>query len=91
MAPPTVTRRVPGVTGTNQPERDAAAIRVVEAHPATHGDPARVEVDPVDGVQPGGVEHGASGVLGRVPVAPAQAPGDDARPPFPGTAASPTA
>ena len=78
MAPPTVTRRVPGVTGTNQPSGTKRSIRVCRLTPAPTVITPGVEVGRVDGVEPGGVEDGAAGVLGGVAVAAAQAPGDQA-------------
>ena len=56
MAPPTVTSRVPGVTGTNQPSGTRRSIRVCRLTPAPTVTWPDVQVDPVDGVQPGGVE-----------------------------------
>ena len=77
MAPPTVTMRVPGVTGTNHPRGTSRSIRVCRLTPAPTVTTPDAEVHVVDGVQPGGVDHHAPGVLGGVAVAAPEAAGDD--------------
>ena len=49
----------------------------LHAHTRSHRDDTGGQVHLVDGVQVGGVEHGTPGVLGGIPVAAPEPPGDD--------------
>ena len=69
-APPTVTNRVPGVTGTNQPRGSDGADQRVEAHARRRRVPRRSRDRgrcPASSAR--AVEHGAARVLRRVAVA----------------------
>ena len=79
IAPPTVTRRVPGVTGTNQPSGTSVRMSASRLTPASTRTTPVLEVDVVDAGERGGVEHGAAGVLRRVAVAAAEPARDERR------------
>ena len=79
MAPPTVTCRVPGVTGTNQPRGSSARISVVEAGARRRRSPSpSLQVERAPPGERGHVEDGPAGVLRGVAVGAAQAAGEDA-------------
>ena len=76
IAPPTVTWRVPGVTGTNQPSGTSermSASRLTPASTRTTPRSRSMSRTPASAVR---VEHGAAGVLRRVAVAAAEPAGD---------------
>ena len=65
MAPPTVTKRVPGVTGRNHPlpsasGRQATAKDVGESHAGLAGQDARFPVEGDEAVEAAAVEQSAA-------------------------------
>ena len=78
MAPPTVTNRVPGVTGRNQPRGTHVRSTTSSDVPADgrDGAPLRIELDLRRRI--GQLDRRAAGVLRRVAVAAAEPPGDGA-------------
>ena len=76
IAPPIVTCRVPGSTGTHQPSGSAARIRVSRLTPPSTTATPRVGVDRGRAGEPGHVEHEAARVLRGVAVGAAEAAGD---------------
>ena len=78
IAPPTVTYRVPGVTGTNQPRGRSQRIEVSRLVPAPTVTTPAVEVGARNAGERGGVEHHAARVLRRVAVRAAEPTRDDA-------------
>ena len=78
IAPPTVTKRVPGVTGTKQPRGTSTRSSSSRLTPGRHGRRAGGVVDDrLVGVV-AQAQHGAAAVLRRVAVGPAQPAGDAA-------------
>ena len=62
----------------NEPtEGNQAFHQGLQAHPARHPESSAFQVDGEDPVQPVHVDHDPTGVLGGVPVAATEAPGDD--------------
>ena len=78
MAPPTVTCRVPGETGTNQPCGSPATMSCSRLTPASQVTTPAAGSRAPDPVQPGGRDHHPARGLRGVVVAAAKAPGNDA-------------
>ena len=72
IAPPTVTWRVPGSTGTHSPNGQRRLHQLVQADAGVDVDQPGVGADRVDAVQRRHVDHQAAAVLGVVAVGAAQ-------------------